>query len=118
MANDDIPDVVADDAPTPETAAGEAVGITYTTDDGTELIAVDRDGERYCIECASEAYIERAYHRPRSIAFGGAVPEGSEVDCPGHSCGNCHRRVRGFTVLHYEGVCQPEYCPQMDSAGG
>ena len=115
MAVDDIPDVIAADAPTPETAASGAVRTTYTTDDGATLVAADCDGGRYCIECASEAYIERAHDDPRTIAFGGVVPEGAAVDCPGSTCGHCLRRIRGFTVLHYDGACQPATCPRMET---
>jgi hypothetical protein len=117
MADGYVPDVLRPDAPTPDTAAGETVGFTYTTTDGMELIAVDHNGERYCIDCATMEYIREAHHNPDIIPAGGAVREGAEVDCPGSTCGHCHRRIRRFTVLHYDGVCQPETCPQMDSGG-
>lgn len=107
---DNIPDPVRTDAPSPdEFDRGESVDVPLRPD---SLIAVDFDGERYCMECANPEYVELCNDDPRKIPYGGPVPRGSEVDCPGSSCGNCLRMIEGFTILHYDGVCG-EYCPEQ-----
>jgi hypothetical protein len=104
-------DPIADDAPTPDDFEdGETADTVYRTS-RRRLIAVDFDGGRYCIDCASEEYIELCLGDPREIPYGGPVPEGSEVDCPGSSCDHCLRKIEGETILHYDDVCG-EYCPE------
>lgn len=104
----DLPNPVADDAPEPHMESGGRVQATYRG-----MVAFDHDGERYCAECVNPGYADVCLEDETAIPHGGPVPSGSEIDCPGASCGNCLRRIEGFTVLHYDGVCQPEYCPDM-----
>lgn len=108
MEISEIPDPVRDDAPEhdqfdlPEQVDTRQYG----------LVAVDYNGERYCMECANPEYVDLARREPREIPYGGPVPEGTEVDCPGHSCGHCHRHIGGMILLHYDGVCYPDSCPK------
>lgn len=111
LDRDEIPSPVADDAPGPdEFDLPEQVNST-----AHGLVAVDFDGERYCMECANPEYVALARSDPRQIPYGGPVDRGAEVDCPGHACGHCHRHIGGMTLLHYDGVCHPDSCPK---AGG
>jgi hypothetical protein len=111
---DEIPEPIADNAPTPDQFdAGEEVHHPGTS--LTDVVAVDYDGERYCRECANPEYVRLCKDAPRQIPHGGPVDRGSEVDCPGSTCGHCLRRIADMTVLHYDGVCQPDSCPEMDS---
>jgi hypothetical protein len=105
----DIPPVVRDDAPEPGDFGDGAVA--DTTRDG--LCAVDYDGGRYCLDCANPEYVELCKGDPRQIPYGGPVPVGSEVDCPGSACDNCLRMIDEMTVLHYDSVCQPGSCPEL-----
>lgn len=104
---DTIPDPIAADAPTPDTVDGDTV-----REPGTGLhdtVAVTHDGAVYCIECAAEEYVSLADRDPRQIPYGGPVLRSHEWDCPGPSCGNCHRRIASVNILHYGDVCG-EYC--------
>lgn len=108
----DIPNPVADDAPDPDQFdTGDEVHIPGSGI--TDVVAVDYDGGRYCLECANPDYVELCKDDPRQIPFGGPVDRGSEVDCPGSACDHCHRRIADMTVLHYGDVCDPFSCPDM-----
>lgn len=108
----EIPSPVADDAPDPEQFdPGEGVRTPGT---GLyDVVAVDHDGARYCLECANPEYVALCKDDPRQIPYGGPVERGSEVDCPGSACDHCLRRIEDMTVLHYDGVCDPFSCPDM-----
>ena len=112
MTND-IPDVLADDAPTPEDVDSDVVE-SYVLIGGRRWIGADYDGERYCIECVNEEYLRYGIEDPYRIPYGGPYPFGAEVDCPGSSCGHCLRRIGHETVLHYDGVCHPDSCSEID----
>lgn len=107
-----IPHVLAEDAPTPESAEGDSVATTIRVA-GRRYVGADYDGARYCAECINPEYLEYGVDDPYQIPYGGPLPEGFEVDCPGASCGNCLRRIEGATVLHYDGVCHPDSCSDM-----
>jgi len=109
---DGIPHVLSDDAPTPATAEGDTVD-TVIVVDGRRYVGADYDGERYCADCINEEYLRYGVEDPYQIPYGGPLPEGFENDCPGHACGNCLRHIEGQTLLHYDGVCHPESCPDM-----
>lgn len=103
----DVPEPIADDAPNPDESGPDAtVGAEYRGQ-----IAFDYDGDRYCVECISQEYADLALKDPYQIPYGGPVPSGAEVDCPGYGCGHCLRKIEGFTLLHYDGVCG-ENCPE------
>lgn len=109
LEDNEIPEPVADDAPDPDQfEAGETVNTTMRN-----LCAVDYDGARYCMDCANPEYVDLARSEPRRIPYGGPVPTGSEVDCPGHACDHCHRRIGDMVILHYGDVCDPFSCPDM-----
>lgn len=94
----DIPNPVADGAPNPELfEPGETVRATRNG-----LIAVDHDGARYCLECANPDYVELCRENPRAIPYGGPVPTNVEVDCPGHACDHCLRKIAGQRLIHRE----------------
>lgn len=107
-----IPHVLAEDAPTPETAEGDTVDAVITIG-GRRYVGADYDGERYCAECINEEYLRFGVEDPYRIPYGGPLPEGFESDCPGHACSNCLRQIEGQTLLHYDGVCHPDSCPDM-----
>ena len=109
---DGIPHVLSEEAPTPETAEGDTVD-TVIIIDGRRYVGADYDGERYCAECINEEYLRYGVEDPYRIPYGGPLPEGFESDCPGHACGNCLRQIEGQTLLHYDGVCHPDSCPDM-----
>lgn len=112
LSDDSIPHPVADDAPSP----GEVGDEVRTPGTATfDVVAVDHDGGRYCMECANPEYVDLCKGDPRQIPYGGPVDRGSEVDCPGSACDNCHRRIVDMTVLHYGDVCDPFSCPDMAS---
>jgi hypothetical protein len=109
----DIPNPVADDAPRPDQFdAGETV--SHPGKSLTDIVAVDHDGMRFCRECAAPEYVEFCRDDPRKLPAGGPVDRGAEVDCPGHACDHCGRRIADMTVLHYDGVCHPATCPEMN----
>lgn len=107
---DDMPPVLDPDAPDPETAEGDDVDSKVRID-GSWWIGADYDGARYCLDCINEDYLRYGIEDPYRIPYGGPLPLGTEVDCPGHACDNCHRHLAGQTLLHYDGVCG-EYCPE------
>lgn len=107
---DDMPDPIAADAPSPDDVDGETVS-AYRMIDGTRWIGADYDGARYCIECINEEYLRYGIEDPYRIPYGGPYRFGAEVDCPGSACDHCHRRLEHETILHYDGVCQPDWCP-------
>jgi hypothetical protein len=110
--DDDVPEPIATHAPAPDEVDGDEVRVP-----GTGLydtVAVTHDGVVICMECASEAYVALATSDPYAIPYGGPVRRSAEWDCPGPSCDHCRRRIASVTVLHYDGVCQPEYCDQID----
>lgn len=111
--NDDYPDPIAPDAPTPEEADGDTVRVPGTR--LGDVVAVTHDGEVLCLDCAAEDYVDLCRDDPRQIPYGGPVDRGTEWDCPGPTCGNCHRRIESVTVLHYDGVCQPGWCDEIDT---
>lgn len=107
----DIPNPIAEDAPDPqEFEPGETVDATIRIN-GRRYAGADYDGERHCADCVNVEYLKLGIEDPYQIPFGGPLPAGAEVDCPGSSCGNCHRRISQMTTLHYDGVCG-EYCTQ------
>jgi hypothetical protein len=109
---DDVPDPIADNAPDPE-EVGETV-----TEPGTHLtdvVAHTHDGRVICTECVSDDYAQLSRSDPRQIPYGGPVDRGTEWDCPGPVCDHCRRRITTVTVLHYDGVCQPRTCPQLET---
>jgi hypothetical protein len=107
----EIPNPVAADAPSPDDVDSETVRTPGTS--LSDVVAVDHDGARYCMECANPAYVELCREDPRQIPYGGPVDRGSEVDCPGSSCDNCLRRIGDMSILHYDAVCDPFSCPDM-----
>jgi len=108
----DIPDPIADDAPTPDEVDSDSVDRSVRIQ-GQRWIGATHDGEVYCLDCISEEYLRFGIEDPYQIPYGGPYPLGTEVDCPGSSCGHCLRRLEGATVLHYDGVCDPFSCPDM-----
>lgn len=112
MKQSDLPNPVADDAPDPDDVDGDTVDATVRIG-GERYVGADYDGSRYCAECVNIEYLRLGVEDPYQIPYGGPVPEGSEVDCPGSACDHCHRRIEGMTVLHYDAVCDPWSCPDM-----
>lgn len=109
---DGMPHVLDEEAPTPETAEGDTVD-TVLRINGRRYVGADYNGERYCADCINEEYLRYGVEDPYRIPYGGPLPEGFEVDCPGHACGNCLRHIEGQTLLHYDSVCDPHSCPDM-----
>lgn len=107
---DDMPDPIAADAPSPDDVEGDTVS-EYVHIDGTRWIGADYDGARYCIECINLDYLRYGIQDPYRIPYGGPNRYGAEVDCPGSSCDHCHRHIANETILHYDGVCRPDWCP-------
>ena len=108
-----IPEPIADDAPCPDDVDGDTVRFPGTA--LYDVVAVDYDGERYCRDCANPKYVKLCKEDPYKIPYGGPVDRGNEVDCPGSACGHCHRRIEDLTVLHYDDVCLPGSCPEIDN---
>lgn len=53
----------------------DQIGSTVTID-GTEIVAFDLDGERYCVDCARDMDsidCERFHKDPYSVPYGGSV---------------------------------------------
>ena len=109
---DDMPRPLDPDAPSPDEAEGDSVEKSILLN-GRRYIGATYDGDVYCVECINLAYLKYGIEDPYRIPYGGPYPLGTEVDCPGSSCGNCLRRIEGTTVLHYDGVCDPHSCPDM-----
>jgi len=64
--------------------------------DGADVVAFDLDGERYCVDCATdmnEIDTDRFHRKPRSVPYGGSVERRhmAETDheyyCGNHDCG-------------------------------
>jgi hypothetical protein len=43
-----------------------------------------------------------------------AVLSSEEWDCPGARCGHCAIKLN-VRVIHYDAVCQPDTCPNIDT---
>jgi len=76
----------------------DELGSTITID-GTEVVAFDYDGERFCVDCAGEhEQIDRErFHRdPYSVPYGGSVQRRHLHDTDhDYHCGNpeCGRKI-------------------------
>lgn len=107
----ELPEPVADDAPTPEETTSDTV-----REPGTglyDIVAVTHDGAAYCLECANPEYVDLCRENPRQIPYGGPIDRGTDWDCPGPSCDHCHRRITSVNILHYDGVCRSDWCPNQ-----
>ena len=109
---DDMPRPLDPDAPSPDEAEGDSVDRTVRLKGG-RYIGATYDGDVYCLDCINLDYLRYGIEDPYQIPYGGPYPLGTEVDCPGSTCGNCLRRIEGTTVLHYDGVCDPHSCSDM-----
>jgi len=104
-ATTDIPAPIATDAPAPDDVGEE---VRHPGTKLYDVVAVTHDGAVICRECANPEYVSLARESPREIPHGGPVDRGTEWDCPGPACDNCHRRITSVSILHYDGVCDPE----------
>ena len=109
---EDMPRPLDPDAPSPDEAEGDSIDRSIRLS-GQRYIGATYDGDVYCLDCINLAYLKYGIEDPYRIPYGGPYPLGTEVDCPGSSCGHCPRRIEGTTVLHYDGVCDPHSCPDM-----
>lgn len=54
------------------------------------------------------------HDRSRDLGNVTAVLASTEWDCPGATCGHCGIEL-GVRVIHYDGVCQPDRCDELDA---
>lgn len=96
--SESIPGVIADDAPVPDEFPD---GATVRTPGRKlwDVVAVSYDGVAYCLDCASDGYVELAKTDPHAVPYGGPISRSAEFD---HrpACDHCHRSIADVAVLH------------------
>lgn len=110
----------------PYPRAGEGPARTVGKLPGVAGVYVERHADVFCPDCAPDVVGQEIYERVKSESVGydhdrtdelgnvAAVLASEEADCPGMSCGGCGIRL-DTRVLHYEGVCRPDWCPEIDT---
>lgn len=99
---------------------------TFGLRPGVAGVYMEHHADVFCKTCAKDILGEElfqdlkqddlGYDHPMADELGNvaAVLSTEEWDCPGANCGHCGISL-DVRVIHYDGVCQPDTCPEMDA---
>jgi hypothetical protein len=97
---------------------------TFGLTPGVAAVYMEHMADVFCKTCARDMLGDDlfsqlkednlGYDHPKADQYGNvaAVLSTEEWDCPGANCGHCGVPI-DVRVIHYDSVCQPEYCPRM-----
>lgn len=109
-----------------ERADAEYTADTFGLTPGVAGVYMEEKADVFCQTCArgilGDELLEQlkedalGYDHPKADELGNvaAVLSSEEWDCPGARCGHCGIQL-DVHVIHYDGVCQPDTCPQMEA---
>jgi hypothetical protein len=99
---------------------------TFGLRPGVAAVYMEHKADVFCETCATDILGEElfqqlkeddlGYDHPKADELGNvaAVLSTEEWDCPGAFCGHCGIQL-DVRVIHYDAVCQPDLCPQIDA---
>jgi len=109
-----------------ERADSEYTAETFGLWPGVAAVHMEHHADVFCQTCARDILgddlfeqlkqDDLGYDHPKADELGNVavVLSDEEWDCPGSDCGHCGIPL-DVRVIHYDGVCQPDTCPQMDA---
>jgi len=99
---------------------------TFGLTPGVAAVYMEHQADVFCETCARDILGEElfgrlkdgdlGYDHPKADELGNvaAVLSTEEWDCPGAFCGHCAVQL-DVRVIHYDGVCEPDRCPEMET---
>lgn len=108
-----------------ERADADYTADTFGLTPGVAAVYMEHKADVFCQTCARDILGDDIFERVKEERVGhdhdkvdelgnvAAVLSTEEWDCPGANCGHCGIQL-DVRVIHYDGVCQPDTCPQMD----
>lgn len=110
-----------------ERADADYTADTFGLRPGVAAVYMEHKADVFCGTCAREMLGDDlfeqlkegdlGYDHPKADELGNvaAVLSSEEWDCPGPNCGHCAVGI-DVRVIHYDGVCQPDTCPDMKTS--
>jgi hypothetical protein len=107
-----------------ERAGHDHTAPTFGLAPGIAGVYMEHKADVFCKDCAEDILGEELFQRVKREDLGhdhelsdelgnvAAVLSSEEWDCPGATCGHCGIDL-DVRVIHYDGVCQPDTCPEM-----
>jgi hypothetical protein len=93
---------------------------------GIAGVYMEHHADVFCPTCARDILGDDLFERVKTESPGydhdksdelgnvAAVLSTEEWDCPGANCAHCGIGL-DVRVIHYDSVCQPDWCPEIDA---